>query len=576
MQTTLTSLSSTIAQTFADIIGRVENTINELFQRTLPAHRFEKGATASDALRQTLNGNHDSKATCGDTLRDTQTRGTFPKSSFTRTWPGSSQISQTFTYGDTAHKPPVTLKDAIPPPSLTAAALSAPPNTPPAPIQAIEAESWSFHPDFPLIRGGYEVLSVLGKGGFGTVYKARAPDGTLVAVKCFSSPASLYGIKHEFKMAQLGGPVVPAIEMTETSAGERAIVLEYMPGGTLKSHILKLHELRKACEGMKTHTNVLLEIQKRLRMALLQTADGFRFLHENGIIHYDVKSDNLILDAEGNLRILDMGTAHHVGEHKGLVIRSRGYTPPEVGVLRDIEGNYSHRAMRFLDKNGNALSVPVPEIADKFVLEAQAGLPSILEDFEDTLAPLFEARNPNALNSLIPPTERTDVYSIGMLLGEILMGMEAVNEPFTLSWTASPSIMRDHCRLWGLSPKVADVITRATEPNPQDRFASAVELLEALRAALLGVTTTQASKEVVDRFLCVPKRLGDYLTPADPDVRGTPPVLPGSNPGPTLAPVSNRVPPAHQATPRVGVRNGGRQYRFFGPPEERPFDRGYS
>ena len=147
--------------------------------------------------------------------------------------------------------------------------------------------------------GPYEVLSALGAGGMGEVYRARDTKlGREVAVKILLHPFTsdserLARFEREARMlAALNHPNIGAIYGLEDVDGVRALVLELIEGETLADRIQR---------GP-------LPVAEVLTIAR-QIADAMDAAHEKGIIHRDLKPANIKITPDGVVRVLDFGLA---------------------------------------------------------------------------------------------------------------------------------------------------------------------------------------------------------------------------------------------------------------------------
>jgi len=150
----------------------------------------------------------------------------------------------------------------------------------------------------------YEVLERLGEGASGEVYKAvdLRLDRT-VAVKILS-PSRLNSnelrarFEHEARaISALNHPSIATLFDVGSQGSDLFLVLEYFPGGTLKSEV---HRHLKSGR--------LLSIQKILDYAG-QIASGLLYAHNHGIVHRDIKTDNIMLTGDGTVKITDFGLA---------------------------------------------------------------------------------------------------------------------------------------------------------------------------------------------------------------------------------------------------------------------------
>jgi Tol biopolymer transport system component len=147
--------------------------------------------------------------------------------------------------------------------------------------------------------GAYEVVSLLGKGGMGEVYRAR--DARLnrdVAVKILpaafaSDPDRLARFKREAQvLASLNHPNIAAIYGFEETDGVLALVLELVEGPTLADRI----------------TQGRLTLDDALPIAK-QIADALECAHTQGIVHRDLKPANIKVKPDGTVKVLDFGLA---------------------------------------------------------------------------------------------------------------------------------------------------------------------------------------------------------------------------------------------------------------------------
>ena len=170
----------------------------------------------------------------------------------------------------------------------------------------------------------YELLELIGGGGMADVYKAH--DKLLdrpVAVKIlhaqFSNDADFIDKFHREAQgaARLAHPNIVNIYDVGEEAGSHYIVMEYVPGDTLKTRIQQ--------EG---HLSVeeSLQIAKDIASALEQA-------HRNNLVHCDIKPHNILMMPDGHIKVADFGIARAVTAstmtYSGSVIGSVHYFSPE-------------------------------------------------------------------------------------------------------------------------------------------------------------------------------------------------------------------------------------------------------
>jgi len=156
--------------------------------------------------------------------------------------------------------------------------------------------------------GSYEILSLLGAGGMGEVYRARDTKlGRDVAIKVLPSsfardPDRLHHLKREARLlAALNHPHIGAIHGLEDADGVPALILELVEGPTLAD--------RLAAGPVPVHEALTLAGQ---------VAEALEAAHEKGIIHRDLKPANIKLTPDGTVKVLDFGLAKaFIGDGSG-------------------------------------------------------------------------------------------------------------------------------------------------------------------------------------------------------------------------------------------------------------------
>ena len=174
--------------------------------------------------------------------------------------------------------------------------------------------------------GPYTVVSQLGRGGMGVVYKGRDESlNRFVAIKVLTEklsddPTYLQRFVREAQAAAaLSHPNVVQIYFTgQDDEGHPYFVMEYVPGQSL-DHVLR-------SEGRVDNP--------RASQLMMQAANGLAAAHELGIIHRDIKPANLMLDERGTLKIADFGLALPAGAETqltatGMFVGTPGYLSPE-------------------------------------------------------------------------------------------------------------------------------------------------------------------------------------------------------------------------------------------------------
>jgi serine/threonine protein kinase len=171
--------------------------------------------------------------------------------------------------------------------------------------------------------GGYTIVSPLGSGGMGAVYRAVDGGGTAVAIKLLhpgigSDAAARERLRREVAALQkLRHPAVAAVLDAEADSTEAFIVTELVQGETLEERVrvggpLGADDLHELAAGL---------------------CDALEAVHAAGVVHRDLKPSNVLLTDEGPV-LIDFGIAQAAGDEPltstGLVMGTPGYLAPEL------------------------------------------------------------------------------------------------------------------------------------------------------------------------------------------------------------------------------------------------------
>jgi eukaryotic-like serine/threonine-protein kinase len=174
------------------------------------------------------------------------------------------------------------------------------------------------------VAGRYEIERTLGRGGMATVFLAR--DSALqrpVALKVLAGDLSGDGpFRARFlREAQLAGrlshPNVVRVFDAGEADGRPYIVMEYVPGETVADLLARRRKVSPV-EGVDI---------------AVQACDGLQHAHEHGLVHRDVKPQNLLVREDGCVKVADLGIARaaestHLTE-RGTILGTAAYLSPE-------------------------------------------------------------------------------------------------------------------------------------------------------------------------------------------------------------------------------------------------------
>ena len=290
-------------------------------------------------------------------------------------------------------------------------------------------------PEAADLIGPYRLVSQLGKGAMGEVWRAR--DERLdryVALKVL--PAELVGnperrarIQREARAAAAirHANVVTLYDIVEDDGGD-ILVIELVEGRTL-------------AEVLRKDGKPALDVALRW---MEQIVAGLAAAHARRILHRDIKAANIMLTAEGHIKVLDFGLAKVRDEQPAMA----------------------------------SLSMPrVPK--EKLALDETMPSPASYETHAGTLlgTPLYMAPEQIAGSE---PDERSEVFSVGVLAYELVVGTPPYSA--TSMDALFEQILKTEPAFDGVAEPVAAVLKKALAKEPSKRYASMVEFQQALLA----------------------------------------------------------------------------------------------
>ena len=248
--------------------------------------------------------------------------------------------------------------------------------------------------------GRYEVLSELGQGAMGVVYKAIDPlIDRIVAIKTIKFDGTNEETANfeerfyrEAKSAgRLNHPHIVTIYDVGKSNGTAYIAMEYLEGEQLK-------------DILDVHTPMSIE---RIADIAAQIAEGLAYAHKNGIVHRDIKPANVMLLQGDRVKITDFGIAHmstSSGTLAGTVLGSPRYMAPEQVVGKAVDGRSDLFALGVLlyemltgesPFDGDNINTTMYRIVNEAPIPPKTMVPRIPEAFDYIVAKAL-AKHPDA------------------------------------------------------------------------------------------------------------------------------------------------------------------------------------
>ncbi len=339
-------------------------------------------------------------------------------------------------------------------------------------VERAQAKARAANLTGPLYGTKYRILRPVGEGGMGTVFAAEHVDLEKVFALKVLHRTSGEGAKERDKLrrearaaSKLRHPnIVNVSDFGETPDGRVFFVMEYLEGASL-GEILASEEVIE---------------QARLVSILIQVCDGLHAAHKSGVVHRDIKPDNIFLvreDGTETVKVLDFGVAV-VGtpsaEKRRRVAGTPPYMSPEMILLQPIDG-------------------------------------------------------------------RSDLYSLGVVAYECLTGQRpfarvSLRELLRRHVEVSPDPLRGHAVARGVHPALETTVMRALRKKPWERFPDAQamgdelrivrELLRAqARESLLPSHVIQRSESVQKEIDAAWSKAVDDFQARAPEAEGEPPGL---------------------------------------------------
>ncbi len=276
-------------------------------------------------------------------------------------------------------------------------------------------------PDLEAVKAAFpqfEILELIGAGGMGAVYKARQPQlDRLVALKLLTVDAVDARFTQRFQqeaqtLARLSHPNIVTIHDYGEAGGFYYLLMEFMEG-------LNLRQLMGAER-----------LAPKQALAIVPSiCEALEYAHDHGVVHRDVKPENILMDKEGRVKIADFGIARLLGKPSHPSAKRASEATTKAGLTSD-----------------RVLGTP------RYMAPEQSKTPEAVD-------------------------HRADIYSLGVVLYEMLTGTRPDAADLT-----PPSERVD------VDVRLDDVVLRALSQDPERRYQRASDF----NTHLQTVATTEA------------------------------------------------------------------------------------
>lgn len=302
----------------------------------------------------------------------------------------------------------------------------------------------------PNVLGGYQVIRELGRGGMGAVYLARQISlNRNVALKVMKpewadNPTFVSRFTREaYAAAQLVHHNVVQIYDFGQDRGTNFFSMEFVQGQTL-SHLVK--------------TQKKLDPEAAVGF-ILQAARGLKYAHDQGMIHRDIKPDNLLLNDQGVVKVADLGLVK---------------TP----ALAEAEEA----------RESNTAVVSAPQGKSTISLTTGSGQITVVNTAMGT--PAFMA--PEQAIDAASVDSRADIYSLGCTLYDLVTGrppFEGKTAVELITKHQTEPIIPPETIVKRVPKALSDIILKMVAKKPEDRYSYLGEVIKVLED-YLGVPST--------------------------------------------------------------------------------------
>ncbi|HKO53463.1 MAG TPA: protein kinase [Polyangiaceae bacterium] len=318
----------------------------------------------------------------------------------------------------------------------------------------------------------FEVQNLLGEGGMGSVFVAHDHGlGRVVALKRLREGLEKdQGLMRRFILeaqigAQLEHPnIVPLYSFEHSEGGAPAITMQLLEGTTMSSYIETAAEAPKEARAMRGEYS----LKERIG-TLLGVCEAIHFAHARGVIHRDLKPDNVMLGRYREVYVMDWGLARVVGSAIDLATERQ----PGEGEPLSPATALDHEAL------GHSATMVAPQAEQEPALSSTATRQGEVMGTAQYMPP------EQALGLIDRIGPAADQYSLAVMLQELATlrparshtsAMAALSEAVQ-NQLATPIDIEER----PIHPALAAIVSRATQKEPADRYPSVRAMADDVR-----------------------------------------------------------------------------------------------
>ncbi len=311
-----------------------------------------------------------------------------------------------------------------------------------------------------IISSTYEIIGKIGAGGGGNVYLARHlrldKKVVLKADKRDITTRAELLRKEVDVLKELNIERIPRVYDFFVEDNTVYTAMDYIDGESLDKPLKR---------GETFSQKQVIDVAKQLLKSLEKLHEPVHGEEKKGFVHGDIKPANLMLTRSGEVYLIDFNIALALGDTHAIG-KSFGYSSPE------------HYGLDFSTNGSLGKSEKITDYEDTELTEVLDPKTDVMDDKTEAMGANELAQNgksqssrSKSLKRKISPDVRSDIYSVGATLYHLLSGERPAKDAIRVT-----PLSKDE-----FNPLVVDIITKSMNPNPDLRYQTAGEMLEAFR-----------------------------------------------------------------------------------------------